>query len=418
MSRADAHDPLAPFRSRDYRRFSALALLAAMIERSQGVAIGWDVYERTGSALALGALGLVQFLPVLALFLPAGHLADRFDRRWVLLLSFAAWGAANLLLAVISLTGGPAGWIYLAAAGLGSALVINRPARDALLAQLAPPETLARAVAWNSSLFQFASVAGPAAAGTLIAATGTASSVYLANVGFAVLAAAIALAIRRRPIDHAARARSLRDLLGGVEHVWRTKPILGVITLDLFAVLFGGATALFPIFAKDILHVGPAGLGWLTAAPAVGALAMAVVQGAAPPLRRAGRVFVWAVAGYGLAMIVFGLSTWFWLSLAALVAAGALDNLSVVIRATVVQLYAPDALRGRVSAVNRVFISSSNELGAFESGVLAAFIGPVATVVFGGVATIALVLGALRLFPDLARLGRLSGEAGSPPARG
>jgi len=409
MSRADAHDPLAPFRSRDYRRFSALALLAAMIERSQGVAIGWDVYERTGSALALGALGLVQFLPVLALFLPAGHLADRFDRRWVLLASFAAWGAANLLLAVISLTGEPAGWIYLAAAGLGSALVINRPARDALLAQLAPPETLARAVAWNSSLFQFASVAGPAAAGTLIAATGTASSVYLANVGFAVLAAAIALAIRRRPIDHAARARSLRDLLAGVEHVWRTKPILGVITLDLFAVLFGGATALFPIFAKDILHVGPAGLGWLTAAPAVGALAMAVVQGSAPPLRRAGLVFVWAVAGYGLAMIAFGLSTWFWLSLAALVAAGALDNLSVVIRATVVQLYTPDALRGRVSAVNRVFISSSNELGAFESGVLAAFIGPVATVVFGGVATIALVLGALRLFPDLRRLGRLGG---------
>jgi len=409
MSRADAHDPLAPFRSRDYRRFSALALLAAMIERSQGVAIGWDVYERTGSALALGVLGLVQFLPVLMLFLPAGHLADRFDRRWVLLASFSAWGAANALLAVTSLTGGPAGWIYLAAAGLGSALVVNRPARDALLAQLAPPETLARAVAWNSSLFQFASVAGPAAAGTLIAATGTASSVYLANVGFAVLAAAIALAIRRRPIDHAARARSLRDLLAGVEHVWRTKPILGVITLDLFAVLFGGATALFPIFAKDILHVGPAGLGWLTAAPAIGALAMAVAQGTAPPLRRAGRVFVWAVAGYGLAMIVFGLSTWFWLSLAALVAAGALDNLSVVIRATVVQLYTPDALRGRVSAVNRVFISSSNELGAFESGVLAAFIGPVATVVFGGVATIALVLGALRLFPDLRRLGRLGG---------
>jgi len=409
MARADAHDPLAPFRSRDYRRFSGVALLAAMIERSQGVAIGWDVYERTGSALALGALGLVQFLPVLALFLPAGHLADRFDRRWVLGLSFAAWGAANLLLAVTSLAGSHTGWIYLAAAGLGSALVINRPARDALLAQLAPPETLARAVAWNSSLFQFASVAGPAAAGTLIAATGTASSAYLANVGFAVLAAALALAIRRRPLEHAARARSLRDLLAGVAHVWRTKPILGVITLDLFAVLFGGATALFPIFAKDILHVGPAGLGWLTAAPAIGALAMAVAQSAAPPLRRAGLVFVWAVAGYGLAVIVFGLSTWFWLSLAALLAAGALDNLSVVIRATVVQLYTPDALRGRVSAVNRVFISSSNELGAFESGVLAAFIGPVATVVFGGVATIALVLGALRLFPDLRRLGRLGG---------
>jgi MFS family permease len=410
MSRADdAHDPLAPFRSRDYRRFSGVALLAAMIERSQGVALGWDVYERTGSALALGALGLAQFLPVLVLFLPAGSLADRFDRRWILVLSFAAWGAANLLLAVTSLTGAPAGWIYLAAAGLGSALVINRPARDALLAQLAPPQVLARAVAWNSGLFQFAAVAGPAAAGTLIAATGTAAAVYLANVCFAVLAAALALAIRRRPVRQAPRARSLRELLAGVAHVWRTKPILGVITLDLFAVLFGGATALFPIFAKDILQVGPAGLGLLTAAPAIGALAMAVAQGAARPLARAGRVFASAVAGYGLAMIVFGLSTSFWLSLAALAAAGALDNLSVVIRATVVQLYTPDDLRGRVSAVNRVFISSSNELGAFESGLLAAFIGPVATVVFGGAATIALVLGALRLFPDLARLGRLGG---------
>jgi len=407
MSRADAHDPLAPFRSRDYRRFSGMALLAALIERSQGVAIGWDVYERTGSALALGALGLAQFLPVLALFLPAGGLADRFDRRWVVVLSFAAWGAANLLLAVTSLAGAHAAWIYVAAAGLGSALVINRPARDALLAQLVPPALLARAVTWNSGLFQFASIAGPAAAGTLIAATGTASSVYLANVTFAVLAAAMALAIRRQPVQLAARARSLRDLFAGVEHVWRTKPILGVITLDLFAVLFGGATALFPIFAKDILHVGPGGLGWLAAAPANGALAMAVAQGAAPPLRRAGAVFVWAVAGYGLAMIVFGLSSAFWLSLAALVAAGALDNLSVVIRATVVQLHTPDALRGRVSAVNRVFISSSNEVGAFESGVVAALIGPVPTVVLGGAATIAFVLGALRLFPDLRRLGGL-----------
>jgi hypothetical protein len=409
MPRADAHDPLAPFRSRDYRFFLPMAFLAAMIERSQRVAIGWDVYERTGSALALGALGLVQFLPVLALFLPAGHLADRFDRRWILALSFALWGGANVFLAVSSLARAPTGWIYLAAAGLGSALVVNRPARDALLAQLVPSQALARAVTWNSSLFQFAAVAGPAAAGTLIALTGTASSVYLANVSFAVLAAATALAIRRRRVEDAARARSLRDLLAGVAHVWRTGPILGVITLDLFAVLFSGGTALFPIFAKDILRVGPEGLGWLAAAPAIGALTMAVAQGAAPPLARAGLVFVWAVAGYGLAMIVFGLSTWFWLSLAALVAAGALDNLSVVIRATVVQLYTPDALRGRVSAVNRVFISSSNEVGAFESGLVAALIGPVPTVALGGLATIAFVLGALRLFPDLRRLGRLGG---------
>jgi hypothetical protein len=213
--------------------------------------------------------------------------------------------------------------------------------------------------------------------------------------------------VRRRRIERPERPRSPRDLLGGLVHVWRTKTILGVITLDLFAVLFGGVTALLPVFAKDVLHVGPAALGWLTAAPALGALAMSIAQGARRPLHRPGVAFIWAVAGYGAAIIVFGASSWLWLSLAALLVAGALDNISVVIRATVVQLYTPDELRGRVSAVNRVFISSSNELGAFESGLLAALIGPVPTVLFGGVATIAFVLAALRLFPDLRGMGRL-----------
>jgi len=287
------------------------------------------------------------------------------------------------------------------------AQVVNRPTRDALLAQIAPREVLPRAVAWNASLFQFAAIAGPAAAGLLIAMTGAASSVYFTNVAFAVAAAAITLALARRSITRASRPRSLRELLGGVEHVWRTRPILGVITLDLFAVLFAGGTALFPIFAKDILQVGPAGLGWLQAAPALGAFAMSIVQGSRPPFRRAGSVFVWSVAGYGAAMIAFALSPWLPLSLAALIAAGAFDNVSVVIRGTVVQLYTPDELRGRVSAVNRVFISSSNEVGAFESGLVAAFIGPVATVVVGGAATIGFVLAALRLFPELARMGRL-----------
>jgi MFS family permease len=407
MARADAHDPLAPFRLRDYRLISAGILLAALIERSQGVAIGWDLYERTGSALALGTIGLVQFLPVILLFLPAGHLADVFDRRWVVVLSFAAWGAANLVLAAASIAGASTGWIYVAAAAIGVAQVINRPARDALLAQVVPREMLGRAVAWNASLFQAAAVAGPTAAGALIALTGSASTVYAANVVLAFASCVLALLIVRRRPEGAARARSLRDLLAGVEHVWRTKPILAVITLDLFAVLFAGGAALFPIFAKDILHVGPAGLGWLSAAPALGAFAMSIAQGSLPPFRRAGRAFVWSVAGYGLAMIVFGLSGWFWLSFAALILAGALDNVSVVIRGTVVQLYTPDELRGRVSAVNRVFISSSNEVGAFEAGLVAAFIGPVATVVFGGAATIAFVLGALRLFPDLKRMGRL-----------
>ena len=403
-SRADL---LALFRSRDYRLYCVQTLAAALVERSQVVAIGWDLYERTGSALALGWVGLAQFVPVILLFLPAGHLADRFDRRRVMLAGFAVWFAAAATLAAAALSGAPAGWIYVAALGLGTAQVITRPSRDALLAQILERDYLARAVTWNASLHQVASIAAPVAAGALIAATHGAAAVYVAALVLIGVGAIASVAIRRRAIERSGRPRSPRELLAGLEHVWRTKTILGVITLDLFAVLFGGATALLPIFAKDILHVGPTALGWLTASPAIGALMMAVVHGILPAYRRAGLVFVWSVAGFGLAIIVFGLSTWLWLSLAALVVAGALDNVSVVIRGTIVQLHTPDELRGRVSAVNRVFISSSNELGAFESGLVAALIGPVATVVLGGAATIAFVLGALRLFPGLRALGRL-----------
>ena len=404
MSRADV---LALFRSRDYRLYSVQNLAAALAERSQGVAIGWDLYERTGSALALGWVGLAQFLPVIALFLPAGHLADRFDRRRVMIAGFVVWAAAAATLALAAQSDAPVGWVYLAAVGLGTAQVINRPSRDALLAQLLPREYLSRAVTWNASFHQFASITGPVAAGALIAATGGAATVYVADFVLIVVAAIATLAIRRRAIERSGRPRSPRELLAGLEHVWRTKTILGVITLDLFAVLFGGAVALLPLFAKDILHVGPTGLGWLTAAPAIGALAMALAHGFLPPYAQAGRMFVQSVAGFGVAIVVFGLSTSFWLSLVALLVAGALDNVSVVIRGTVVQLHTPDELRGRVSAVNRVFITSSNELGAFESGLVATLIGPVPTVVVGGIATIAFVLGALRLFPELRALGRL-----------
>ena len=404
---ADPHDPFAPFRSRDYRLFSVFVLATGLIERAQGVAIGWDLYERTGSALALGWVGLAQFVPVLLLFLPAGQLADLFDRRRIAALSMAIWAAGSVLLAVASLLGAAPGWIYVAVICVGAGQVLNRPARDALLPQLLAPDTVGRALAWNASLFQFASIVGPVAAGMLIAATGTATAVYLTALALAAIAAAAVMLIRRRRVERAERPRSPRDLLAGLVHVWRTRTILGVISLDLFAVLFGGVTALLPVFAKDILQVGPTGLGWLTSAPAIGAFAMSIAQGAMRPFRRAGAAFVWSVAGYGAAIVIFGLSPSFWLSLVTLVVAGALDNVSVVIRATVVQLHTPDALRGRVSAVNRVFISSSNELGAFESGLLAAFTSPVFTAVFGGVATIAFVLGALRLFPEVRKIGRL-----------
>jgi MFS family permease len=402
---ADPHDPFAPFRLRDYRLFVALVFVTTLVQQAQTVAIGWDLYERTGSALALGWLGLAQFLPVMLLFLPAGHLADMLDRRWVVVLSLGLWAASNVLLAWIGAAGAPVGWMYAAAAGVGAAQVINRPARDALMPQILPAGLVGRAMAWNSTVFQFASIAAPALAGAMIAATRGATSVYALNVALAAIGMGLVLLIRRYPVLRPVQRRSLGDLLAGVVHVWRTKTILGVITLDLFAVLFGGITALLPMFAKDILHVGPAALGWLSAAPAIGATAMSVIQGMRRPFRRPGMVFVWSVAGFGVAIAVFGLSTWFPLSFAALAVSGALDNVSVVIRATVVALDTPDALRGRVSAVNRVFISSSNELGAFESGVLAALTSPVFTAVFGGVATVVFVVGALRLFPELRRMG-------------
>ena len=264
MSRADV---LALFRSRDYRLYCVQTLAAALVERSQVVAIGWDLYERTGSALALGWVGLAQFIPVIVLFLPAGHLADRFDRRRVMLAGFVVWLAAAATLAAGALSGAPTGWIYVAALGLGTAQVITRPSRDALLAQILARDYLGRAVTWNASLHQFASITAPIAAGALIAATGGAAVVYLVDLVLIGVGAIAAVAIRRRAIERSGRPRSPRELLAGLEHVWRTKTILGVITLDLFAVLFGGAVALLPIFAKDILHVGPTALGWLTAAP-------------------------------------------------------------------------------------------------------------------------------------------------------
>ena len=408
QSESEAHDPRGPLRHRDYRLYVGHVFLTTLVEKSQTVVIGWDLYERTGSALALGWMGLLQFLPVILLFLPAGQVADRFDRRRVVAASLLGWSASSALLVYASLAGAGVAWIYVAVVGIGIANVVNRPSRDALMPQLVPRAMLGRAIALNSSLFQAAAIGGPALVGMIIAATQGAATAYAFNIACTLCASVLMILIRRRALEGAQRPRSFRELFGGLEHVWRTKEILGVITLDLFAVLFGGATALLPIYAKDILHVGPAGLGWLTAAMSIGALAASVTQGIRRPFRHQGKAFAWSVAGFGVAIAVFGLSTWFWLSLAALAAAGALDNISVVTRQLVVQFYTPDELRGRVSAVNRVFISSSNELGAFESGLLAALTGPVFTVVFGGVLTIVFVAAGLRYFPALRRMGSLA----------
>ena len=402
-------DAYAPFRYRDYRLFIAMVLIASLGQQSLGVAVGWDIYERTGSVMALGWVGLAQFIPVLALFLPAGQLADRYERRRIVAISLALWVAASALLLYVAWRSAPVFWIYAGLAMVGAATMLNRAARDALLSQLVPPEALGRAVMWNSTVFQTASVAGPSAAGLLIAAGGSAVTVYAFHLAGMLVATVLALSMHHYPLSPGKRPSTLRDLFGGLTHVWHTKIVLGLITIDLFAVLLGGAVALLPVYAKDILHVGATGLGWLAAAPAIGAVNMAMLQARARPHGRAGHTFVWAIALFGVATIVFGLSHSYWLSLLALIVVGAADNVGAVIRQTAVQLYTPDELRGRVSAVNRVFISSSNELGAVESGLLASVTNPVFAVVAGGVAVLVVAACGFRVFPDLRKLKTVGG---------
>jgi MFS family permease len=402
------HDPYGAFRLPDFRNLVAATFLAGLASQMQAVAVGWDVYERTGSAMALGWVGLVQIVPVLLLFLPAGQMADRYDRRNIMVASLALSVTAAAALAYAGFNHASVGWLYLACAAGSAAQTLNRPARAALMPSVVPAPMLENALTWSSGAFQFAAVAGPAVAGLLIASANNAAVVYTTGLGLLLLALLFATRVRRQPMAGKPSERTWRDLFAGVTHVWKTQVILAVISMDLLAVLFGGATALLPIYAKDILQVGPTGLGWLAAATPAGACLMAIAQGHLPPSKRAGARFLWAVAGFGVATIVFGLSIHFWLSLLALAALGALDNISVVTRQTVVQSHTPDALRGRVSSVNSVFISTSNELGAFESGLVAALTSPVFAVTSGGVATVLLVAAGAMAFPEMRRMKSLT----------
>jgi MFS family permease len=402
-----AHDPYAPLRHRDYRQFLIGNMLATVGSQMQSVAVGWELYDRTGRSDALGYVGLVQFLPVLLLSLPAGHAADRYNRKMLLLGAVAMTALASLGLAALSFFQGPVPLVYLCLLLGGIGQAINFPARWALWPQLIPEEFIGAAITWNSSGWQVAAVAGPALGGFLIALSGGAVAVYLAAVACALAFFGLLASTRPRPAARPAETFSPGTLLAGLRFVTHSRLILATITLDLFAVLLGGATALLPVFAEDILKIGPIGLGWLRAAPSIGAFGMAFTLAHRPPFRRAGRALLWAVAGFGVATIVFGLSTNAILSFVMLALTGALDNISVVVRATLVQVLTPDALRGRVTAVNAVFISSSNELGAFESGITAQLFGPVLSVVSGGVGTLLVVGAAMAIWPEILRLGPL-----------
>ena len=394
----------------DFRRFWLSRLAGTAASQMLLVALGWQMYDLTGSAWDLGLVGLAQFLPALLLALPAGHHVDRSDRRRVLLAVLSLQVVVAVALALASASGLMGRGALLAVSlALGVLRTWQMPTSQALLPQLVPLHRLPSALALSSAALQGAIIAGPAIGGFVYAAgaaAGAAAVYGLAALGFA-LATVCVLRLATRAAPPAREPASVASLLAGLSFIAGRPVVLGAISLDLFPVLLGGAVALLPIFARDMLHTGPWGLGLLRAAPAVGALAMSLALARWPVQRRSGAWLLGAVALYGLTMVVFGLSTHLLLSLAALAISGAADMVSVVIRQSLVQLATPDAMRGRVSAVNSVFIGASNQLGEFESGATAALWGPVASVVWGGVGTLAVVLLWSGLFPTLARRDRL-----------
>ena len=390
------------FARRAFVRLWLGRILSGAATQMTMVAAAWQMYGLTGSAWDLGLVGLLQFLPVLLLTLPAGHVADRHARGRIIALSQAGQMTAAALLLWASTTGHlTRELLFGVSVLLGTARTFQMPAQQSLLPSLVPQGMLARAMALSSAGNQVAVIGGPAAAGLLFLGTG--SAVYLVATLLLAVAQVLMLGVPDRRAVARGEPASLRTMLAGAHFIWTRKPLLGAVSLDLMAVLFGGATALLPIYAKDILHVGAQGLGTLRAAPAVGALACSLMLARHPIRARVGRWLLLAVGCYGLCMLAFGLSRVFALSLVALAVSGAADMVSVVVRQTLVQMDTPDAMRGRVGAFNSMFIGASNQLGEFESGATAAWFGPVGSVVLGSLATLGIVAAWWRLFPGLAR---------------
>jgi len=392
--------PLAALRYRDYAVYAAARFFATLCWMMLDVAVGWQVYALTRNPLDLGLVGLAQFVPFVVLVLPAGHVADRADRRLVLLGAYFVSTAAVAVLLWFTLASAHVVWpVFVAMALSGAARAFWMPTSQAMTPNLVPPEAFQNAVAMNSMLLQIGVIAGPSLGG-LLYLLGPAVVYGVALVLLVIILGLISLI---RSFGTAAPAKAFRslDLLEGIRFVVHKRPVLGAISLDLFAVLFGGATALLPVYASDVLHIGPAGLGVLRTAPGIGAAITALVLTFNPIERYAGRWMFTGVAAFGAATVVFGMSRVFWLSLPALAVLGAGDMLSVYIRHVLVQLETPDEIRGRVSAVNSMFIGASNELGEFESGVTARWFGPVLAVIVGGVATLLVVASYLKLFPEL-----------------
>lgn len=402
-------DSRAAFRYPGFRYFQVARFLVVSAMEMQSVAVGWQVYEITRRPLDLGLVGLAQFLPGFLLFLWAGHTADRLPRHRIVAFCYAAFGICSALLFAFSLREmtnvRP---IYIVLVLIGVVRAFNGPAGQSLMPLLVSAEDFPNAAAWGSSVFNTATILGPAIGGVLYAWTGGARRVYLIAAVAFIAAFFSALFIKPRTQQMPRGIASVRTVLAGFEYLWHNQIVLGAITLDLFAVLLGGAVALLPVYAREILRVGPWGLGILRSAPGLGAVMMALLLAHRPLRRRAGAIMLWCVAGFGVFTVVFGLSRSVPLSLMALLLVGASDMVSVIVRSTLVQLNTPDEMRGRVSAVNMLFVGASNEFGQFESGITAQWLGTVPAVVWGGVGTLAVVAAWTLLFPKLRRVDSLT----------
>jgi MFS family permease len=409
--------PAAAFLSRDFVRYQLARVVVIIGAEAQALAVAWQVYEITHKAIDLGYTGLVLFLPGLLFILPAGHVADRFDRRHVILVCYALQAVCSLLLLRMAWAGIHEVWPIFALLFLvGTGRAFSGPASSALVPHLVPQEYFVNAITWGSAIFQIANIVGPALGGVLFTLPlhqrlHGASLVYLVTFGAILWFLALVGSLHVRPGRMEHRAISREVILAGFHYVAETQVLLGSISLDLFAVLLGGAVALMPIFAQDILHAGPRGLGLLRAAPAFGALTVSLWLMARPIRRKAGAKMLTCVAIFGAATVVFGLSRNLPLSLAALYIVGASDMVSVVIRSSMLQLATPPEMRGRVSAVNSLFVGASNELGEFESGLTAQWWGAVRAVVIGGVGSLVITGLWSVLFPNLRRAGALTPEA-------
>jgi MFS family permease len=394
------------FRHRDFAFYCGARFLSATAIQMQTVAVSWLVYDLTGSALALGLVGLFAFLPAAGLVLVSGLVADRRDRRVILIVCYALTTAAALGLLLLTWTGPRSVWpIYGLIVILGTARAFANPAGQALLPNLVPREELTLAVTWNSSAWQTAIILGPALGGILYGVGGTLA--FAVATALFVVTLALLVAIRHRAQARPATPAGWADLVGGIRFIRSKRIILGAITLDLFAVLLGGATALLPIYARDILAVGAAGLGVLRSMPAIGAVSMAALLAVRPLKRRTGARMFQAVGVFGLATIGLGFSASFTAALICLFVLGAADMISVVIRHTLIQIETGDDMRGRVASVNSVFIGASNELGEFESGLVAHLIGTAPAVVAGGIGTLVVAVLCAKWFPELRHRDRL-----------